>query len=273
MAGDTPDDDVERDGWPLAGPMNSPPDAPPADDPFALLSDARIRVVVAALSNADGPTASFVDLRRALTAADPACESDPAAARRRAVVALHHVLLPRLDEAGLVDYDARSGTVRYWGDAETEAYLDRLTETAVPADERVDADRGGVGAATEVTGSIDPSLAGDSASLDVWFDLFAHPARRTALATLREAGGRATLAELAVAVAAAETRSEENARDGEDADAEAYRRSYLSLYHEHVPKLAAADVVEYDACADAVRLTTHGEVFERYHDAVVSVDS
>lgn len=41
---------------------------------------------------------------------------------------LHHVHLPRLSESGVIDYDSRSGDVRYWGDERLETCLDRIDE-------------------------------------------------------------------------------------------------------------------------------------------------
>lgn len=35
--------------------------------------------------------------------------------RREIAIRLHHATLPKLAEAGLIDYDARSTTARYWG--------------------------------------------------------------------------------------------------------------------------------------------------------------
>lgn len=42
--------------------------------------------------------------------------------------ALHHAHIPKLVDAGVVDYDARNGEIRYWGDEELEAWLDRIDE-------------------------------------------------------------------------------------------------------------------------------------------------
>jgi hypothetical protein len=36
--------------------------------------------------------------------------------------------LPRLDAAGVVDYDDRSDTVRYWGQPTVEKWLEHVTE-------------------------------------------------------------------------------------------------------------------------------------------------
>lgn len=44
-------------------------------------------------------------------------------------ITLHHQDLPNLDDAGLIDYDARSNTVRYRGDSTTEDLLEYLCDS------------------------------------------------------------------------------------------------------------------------------------------------
>lgn len=39
---------------------------------------------------------------------------------------LHHVHIPKLADAGVVEYDHRSGEVRYWGEDRLEAWHDRV---------------------------------------------------------------------------------------------------------------------------------------------------
>ena len=45
------------------------------------------------------------------------------AARNRAALQLHHTALPKLSGVGVVDYDARSRTVRYYGHSQLEDVL------------------------------------------------------------------------------------------------------------------------------------------------------
>lgn len=69
------------------------------DGPFDALADARCRTVVRHLAGTEGKTASLVDL--------------------------YPRHLPKLAAAGLVEYDARSRTVRYHG-APVGSWLDRV---------------------------------------------------------------------------------------------------------------------------------------------------
>lgn len=43
---------------------------------------------------------------------------------------LHHSTLPKLADAGVVDYDRRHHTVRYWGHPTVDAHLTHVTEIA-----------------------------------------------------------------------------------------------------------------------------------------------
>lgn len=47
-------------------------------------------------------------------------------------VYLHHSILPKLADAGLVDYDARSRTARYRVNPNVEAWLDHVSEHGGP---------------------------------------------------------------------------------------------------------------------------------------------
>lgn len=44
---------------------------------------------------------------------------------------LHHVHLPKLGNAGILEYDARSQQLRYWGHEQLEAWLARIQEETV----------------------------------------------------------------------------------------------------------------------------------------------
>ncbi|UPW00800.1 hypothetical protein M0R88_01540 [Halorussus gelatinilyticus] len=77
-------------------------------------------------------------------------------------------------------------------------------------------------------------------SLDATFDVLASERRRRVLYALHRRSGPVALSDLAEAVAASE-----------DAEIE---RVAASLHHVHLPKLATANVVEYDRETKSVRL-------------------
>lgn len=43
-------------------------------------------------------------------------------------IRLHHAVLPKLADVGLIDYDAQSKTVRYHGHPQLESWLDQVAE-------------------------------------------------------------------------------------------------------------------------------------------------
>ncbi|WP_158055397.1 DUF7344 domain-containing protein [Halorussus halophilus] len=74
----------------------------------AVLADARRRQVLHHLYTSEDETATVEDLADSLVTLD-CCSSDSDHVSLR----LHHVTLPKLDDAGLVEYDPRSNCVRY----------------------------------------------------------------------------------------------------------------------------------------------------------------
>lgn len=62
----------------------------------------------------------------------PRGEDAPADDRRRVEVALHHHELPKLEQVGVIEYDARSRTVRYRGHPLLEELLAVAAENDLP---------------------------------------------------------------------------------------------------------------------------------------------
>lgn len=83
--------------------------------------------------------------------------------------------------------------------------------------------------------------------LDHVFEALAHPRRRYVLYTLCE-GDRQSLWDLSRQVAAWE-----HDVPAETVTAEAVQGVYVSLYHNHVPKLAADDIVDFVEADETVR--------------------
>jgi hypothetical protein len=90
-------------------------------------------------------------------------------------------------------------------------------------------------------------MADDALSPDDVFELLSDDCRRHALSILAAHGESLTLADLADEVAV----RLHDAPLGE-LSAETVAEVYMSLYHHHVPKLAAEDVVAYDQERDLV---------------------
>lgn len=99
-------------------------------------------------------------------------------------------------------------------------------------------------------------------SADTVYELLSDRRRRYLLECLAEHGYSLTLADLADEVAARE-------HDCHIADVpeEVVLRIYLTLYHQHVPKLDAEDVVEYNQDGDLVARGELASVVDRVLDS------
>ena len=95
-------------------------------------------------------------------------------------------------------------------------------------------------------------------SFDAVFESLAHRRRRYLLRCLCEFDDPMTLADLADEIA-----SRENDAPITELSGEEVKRIYTSLYHTHVPKLAAVDLVRYDQDSDTVALAEAGRRLER----------
>lgn len=92
--------------------------SPSIDTRFHVLADEHRRIVLTALEETTHGITSVQALASIL--------SDRAGCsltHEQAVVQLYHVILPKFADAGLVDYDAQRGAVRYVGHSWVEAVL------------------------------------------------------------------------------------------------------------------------------------------------------
>ena len=213
----------------------------PLDAAFDALSNRTCRALLGQLTESDDEAFVVPDLAARLADAsavrDADAETDPDAAaaadapdtERRLRARLHHTHLPKLADAGLVEYDADRGIVRYCPDSRFAA----------------------AASAVESFEAADPDV-----SLDALCDLFADYRRRTAYLTL-VVHDDLTLPDLADEVAVAERE-----RALPEIDPDDVLEVYLSLYHTHVPKLADAGLVDYDQEGDYVALTDAGRSLE-----------
>lgn len=94
------------------------------DAVFTVLSNQRRRHAIRACR--DSPN-GVVDLEET---ADRVTEwerlADEQSSTDTVATSLHHVHLPLLDDAGIIDYDERSKTARYWGHPVVEEYLEHV---------------------------------------------------------------------------------------------------------------------------------------------------
>ncbi|WP_225741162.1 DUF7344 domain-containing protein [Halorussus halophilus] len=95
-------------------------ETPEIDVLLEALADQQRRCILEQLVEADDGVATFSELIDRVLATS----RGPNGSRERVATSLHHRHLPKLADAGLVEYDARSETARYRGDAVTEQWLE-----------------------------------------------------------------------------------------------------------------------------------------------------
>ena len=93
------------------------------------------------------------------------------------------------------------------------------------------------------------------------FGVLAHHRRRYVLRELRQHADPMSLADVADEVAV-----RENETPITDIPADEVKRVYMSLYHTHIPKLEAADLVRYDQERDTVLLSEQAEEVDQYQE-------
>lgn len=89
------------------------------DDLLNALADGQRRAVVSYLRDATSESVPVATLADAIATPDGSSPDDLA-------IRLHHEIVPRLAEIGVLEYDARSRSVGYHGDEDLEALLDAV---------------------------------------------------------------------------------------------------------------------------------------------------
>lgn len=91
---------------------------PTIEDVFELLADEVRREVCLYFTSTPEAVLTVEDLLSVL--------GDGRRDRDRLAIDLHHRHLPKLDAAGLIEYDARSKTARYWGQPTVEKWAEHV---------------------------------------------------------------------------------------------------------------------------------------------------
>lgn len=113
--------------------------APPSPDPgtldgdsyvtdtlFEAMANRRARHVLSYIDSVSVDVLDLEDLADGVAEyeVEAGAATDVEDCRRHVAVALHHNHLPKLDDAGIIDYDPRSKTLRKWGDDRIETCLE-----------------------------------------------------------------------------------------------------------------------------------------------------
>lgn len=94
---------------------------------------------------------------------------------------------------------------------------------------------------------------------DAIFHLLAHPRRRELLAYLQRHDEPLPVADVAEAIAI-----HEQDKDIQEIPAEEVKRIYMSLYHNHIPKLEDHDITVYNQAKDMVALAENATALAPY---------
>jgi hypothetical protein len=199
---------------------HSPEGTEPLGETFDALANRWCRVTLQHLVECDGALVVDDLVSRLADELD-----DDGASETRLETSLHHAHLPKLDDANLIDYDPDRGLVRLRANSRFEELAPAIV-------------------ALESADSPIPT--------DALLGLLANFRRRKALLMLVRHDDL-PLPDLADEVAIAERDEHLSNIDPNDV-----LEVYLSLYHTHVPKLAAAGLVDYDQDDDYLALTRAG---------------
>lgn len=96
---------------------------PSLDVVFDVLANQRRRFVLYHLHDSTDGIAT-IDEIAAYVASLEESDAEPAEHRLHVVTSLQHMHLPKLEDAGVVEYDQRSETVRYWRQPSLEEWLE-----------------------------------------------------------------------------------------------------------------------------------------------------
>jgi hypothetical protein len=98
---------------------------------FELLSERRRRYALYHLIDTDGPV-DFDALVAQIVDWETGDLRPPRGHEARVTASLHHLHLPRFEEAGVATYDAAAGTVRYLGSEKIESQLSEIKKSDLP---------------------------------------------------------------------------------------------------------------------------------------------
>lgn len=104
------------------------------DTVFDILSNRRRRFAIHYLMGIDDGTADVDGIAERIAgwereSADAASDDSH---ERRVLMTLTEIHLPKLADANVVDYDVRSGSVRYWGHPVVEEYAEHVAPAELP---------------------------------------------------------------------------------------------------------------------------------------------
>lgn len=98
-------------------------ETPSLDQVFDLLADRRRRYALYYLYDTTDGVATVGELADHVMALEDE-SAEPEDRRLAVLTALEHVHLPKLEDAGVLEYDKRSSSIRYWGQPSLDEWLE-----------------------------------------------------------------------------------------------------------------------------------------------------
>jgi len=123
-----PTEEPDSDEWRGMTPCDRGLTVPMIDDVFELLADWRRRAIVLHFADTEASSATVETLVTAVAQRGmgrDGLDVGSVSAVRTDLVEVH---LPRLDEKGVLDFDRRSESVRYWGQPTVEKWAEHVDE-------------------------------------------------------------------------------------------------------------------------------------------------
>lgn len=109
--------------------MSSSTKGLPADRLLSMMADQQRRAVLRVLLERSDEAMSVDELVATLTDEESRSPDDQQETAKKTTISLYHVHLPKLAEAGLVEFDQQSDTVRYRATDTVETVLRFVSET------------------------------------------------------------------------------------------------------------------------------------------------
>lgn len=104
-------------------------ETPSLDLVFDLLADQRRRYALYYLYDSTDGVATVDEIADHVVSLEDQCQVDDP--QSHVITALQHVHLPKLEDAGVLEHDTRSQTVRYWSQPSLEEWLEHAQHKEV----------------------------------------------------------------------------------------------------------------------------------------------
>jgi hypothetical protein len=104
---------------------------------FSVLGDQRCRYALYSLHEAPTDIVMIDEIAPTIADWETGPEAEPTGDQLEKIkITLHHRVLPKLEAYGIIDFDPRSKTIRYWNDTPMEPWLEQVKRQEISAREQ-----------------------------------------------------------------------------------------------------------------------------------------